>query len=307
MSKTKRYYLYHIPGLKIGVTSNIQKRVIDQQGYKAGEYEILASSDDKDLISEMEFNHQRRFGYETDRQSYSQVTREKQPYAGDKPNVTNQTVTFPCPVVKLENWITHRLPLSIKLPDGNVAIVTKQNVDEFMKAVDTSQWRNERCYIYNKKLIDICKPEDIGGSNDYKSLEVNEPAYAYDYQTKALAKPVGTIVTLTSGATDPVYDIQNHRFDLIREWAEKRGIFDKGDAKTQYVKLMEEAGEVARAILKNDTPEIKDGIGDMVVVLTNLAHLSGLTIEECIESAYDVISKRQGSMVNGSFVKNETL
>ncbi len=130
MSKTKRYYLYHIPGLKIGVTSNIQKRVIDQQGYKAGEYEILASSDDKDVISEMEFNHQRSFGYETDRQSYSQVTREKQPYAGDKPNVTNQTVTFPCPVVKLENWIIDRLPLSIELPDESIATVTKQNVDD---------------------------------------------------------------------------------------------------------------------------------------------------------------------------------
>jgi len=289
MSKTKRYYLYHIPGLKIGVTSNIQKRIIDQQGYREGEYEILASSEDKDVISEMEFNHQRSFGYETDRQSYSQVTREKQPYAGDKPNVTNQTVTFPCPVVKLENWISPRLPLSIELPDGNVAIVTKQNVDEFMKVVDTSQWRNERCFIYNKKLIDICKQEDVGGSNDYKSLEVNEPAYAYDYQAKATASCETCI------------------FPKIREWAKKRGIFDEGDAKTQYVKLMEEAGEVARAILKNDTPEIKDGIGDMVVVLTNLAHLSGLTIEECIESAYDVISKREGNMINGSFVKNETL
>ena len=52
------------------------------------------------------------------------------------------------------------------------------------------------------------------------------------------------------------------------------------------------------------TEEIKDGIGDMVVVLTNLAELSGLTIEECIESAYEVISKRQGKMINGTFVKN---
>ena len=94
-------------------------------------------------------------------------------------------------------------------------------------------------------------------------------------------------------------------FDLIREWAEKRGIYESGDAKTQYVKLMEEAGEVGRAILKDDTEEIKDGIGDMVVVLTNLAELSGLTIEECIESAYEVISKRQGKMVNGTFVKNK--
>ena len=67
---------------------------------------------------------------------------------------------------------------------------------------------------------------------------------------------------------------------------------------------MEEAGEVGRAILKNDLPEIKDGIGDMVVVLTNLAELSGLTIEECIESAYDTIAKRKGKMINGTFVKN---
>tara|TARA_B100000780_G_scaffold23866_1_gene15191 strand:- start:1567 stop:2457 length:891 start_codon:yes stop_codon:yes gene_type:complete len=296
MSKAKRYYLYHIPGLKIGVTSNIQKRVIDQQGYKAGEYEILASSDDKDVISEMEFNHQRSFGYETDRQSYSQVTREKQPYAGDKPNVTNQTVTFPCPVVKLENWIIGRLPLSIKLPDESIATVTKQNVDEFMKAVDTSQWRNERCYIYNKKLIDICKQEDAGGSNDYKILKVNELINVAPAETKY--KYIS--------ATPPQIPNENV-FDSIRMWAKQRGIFDKGDVKTQYVKLMEEAGEVAKALLNNDKAEIKDGIGDMVVVLTNLAHLAGFTIEECIDEAYDVINKRQGNMINGSFVKNETL
>ena len=79
---------------------------------------------------------------------------------------------------------------------------------------------------------------------------------------------------------------------------------DKGDQKTQYVKLMEEAGEVGRAILKDDTLEIQDGIGDMVVVLTNLAELSGLTIEECIDSAYDTIANRKGKMINGTFVKN---
>ena len=67
---------------------------------------------------------------------------------------------------------------------------------------------------------------------------------------------------------------------------------------------MEEAGEVGRAILKQDDAEIKDGIGDMVVVLTNLAELCGLTIEECVESAYDVISKRTGKMENGTFVKD---
>ena len=95
-----------------------------------------------------------------------------------------------------------------------------------------------------------------------------------------------------------------NNFDNIREWAKERGIFDKGDSKTQYVKLQEEAGELAKALLKNDRPEIIDAIGDIVVVLTNLAHLEGLKIEDCIQTAYNVIAKRQGKMVNGTFVKN---
>jgi NTP pyrophosphatase (non-canonical NTP hydrolase) len=93
-------------------------------------------------------------------------------------------------------------------------------------------------------------------------------------------------------------------FDLIRQWAEDKGIYKSGDAKTQYVKLMEEAGELAQAILKNDEPEVIDAIGDMVVVLTNLAKLKGHNIEDCIKSAYDVIKLRQGKMINGTFVKN---
>ena len=58
-------------------------------------------------------------------------------------------------------------------------------------------------------------------------------------------------------------------------------------------------------MLKDDKPEVIDAIGDMVVVLTNLAHLQGVTIEDCINSAYKVISKRTGKMINGTFVKDE--
>ena len=68
---------------------------------------------------------------------------------------------------------------------------------------------------------------------------------------------------------------------------------------------MEEAGELGRAILKDDQPEFVDAIGDMVVVLTNLAELGNTSIEACVDSAYDVISKRTGKMVNGTFVKDD--
>jgi NTP pyrophosphatase (non-canonical NTP hydrolase) len=94
-----------------------------------------------------------------------------------------------------------------------------------------------------------------------------------------------------------------NEFQPIRDWAQDKGIYDKGDAKTQYIKLMEEAGELAKAILKEDEEEFVDAIGDCVVVLTNLAKLKGYNIEDCINSAYEVIAKRRGVMQNGTFVK----
>lgn len=104
-------------------------------------------------------------------------------------------------------------------------------------------------------------------------------------------------------------------FQPIRDWATEKGIAEGGDLKTQTVKLMEEAGELAKAVLTNNTPEIIDAIGDCVVVLTNLAMLANrdlagdelfpvISIEECINSAYNVIAKRTGKMVDGSFVKD---
>ena len=102
---------------------------------------------------------------------------------------------------------------------------------------------------------------------------------------------------------EPVNKEVTNVYDLIRQWADERGIYRNGDAKTQFIKLQEETGELARAILKNNREELIDAIGDAVVVLTNLAALEGLKIEDCVTSAYDVIKSRQGSMVNGTFVK----
>jgi NTP pyrophosphatase (non-canonical NTP hydrolase) len=96
-----------------------------------------------------------------------------------------------------------------------------------------------------------------------------------------------------------------NEFQSIRDWAKEKGILDNGDPKTQCIKLFEEAGELSKSILKNDEEEFIDAIGDCVVVLTNLAALKGYNIEDCINSAYNIIAKRNGSMINGTFVKNE--
>lgn len=102
-----------------------------------------------------------------------------------------------------------------------------------------------------------------------------------------------------------IEESQRIPFAAIRMWAHQRGIYDKGDPKTQTLKLQEEVGELAKAILKNDASETIDAIGDCVVVLTNLAHLCGLSIEDCINSAYEEIKNRKGTMENGTFVKEQ--
>jgi hypothetical protein len=67
------YYLYHIPGKKIGVTRNLNKRVTEQQGYAPDEYEVLLTSDDIDYISNMEIELQKSYGYTVDRQTYKNL------------------------------------------------------------------------------------------------------------------------------------------------------------------------------------------------------------------------------------------
>ena len=96
-----------------------------------------------------------------------------------------------------------------------------------------------------------------------------------------------------------------NEFEPIRIWATEKGILSKGDIKTQYVKFQEDAGELAKAIINNDEAEIIDAVGDCIVVLTSIARFNGTDIEECINRAYNVIAKRKGSMVNGSFIKQK--
>jgi NTP pyrophosphatase (non-canonical NTP hydrolase) len=250
------YYLYHIPGKKIGVTRNLNHRVTLMQGYKETEYEVLEQSDDIDYISDREIELQKSYGYKVDLKKYKNLNFNKM-----KINATEQTSTFPCPVNKLKGQLMDNIGLKWQTEFGQFEI-TEKNIPWIMQNAKTSMFNNDRSYIYNKAFYE---------------------AYFNTDHT-----PVKT----------------DERFDLIRDWAATRGLYQQGNPHTQYVKLQEEAGELAKALLKNDQPEVVDAIGDMVVVLTNLAHLQGYDIEYCIDEAYKVIATRTGKMINGTFVKD---
>lgn len=92
---------------------------------------------------------------------------------------------------------------------------------------------------------------------------------------------------------------------LIEQWAEDKGILAKATPIKQALKTQEELTELCNAILDNDKHEIIDAIGDIVVTLIIQAKMQSVTIEECLNAAYDVISKRTGKMVNGQFLKDK--
>jgi len=272
------YCIYHIPGKKIGVTNDIQNRVVQQQGYSEDEFDILEMSEDISYISNREIELQKLFGYRVDQKLYKDLKPKNKELNHMKINITEQTTTFPCPVNKLKGRLMDELGMSWDTEHGRCCI-DPDSIRWIMSNVKPSMYNIERCYVYNKAFARYFDNNDCCRTN-----------------TGALNMSGHGGLNLNVGSLN--------RFDLIRTWADERGLYDKGDTKTQYLKLMEEAGELGRAILKNDQPEVVDAIGDMVVVLTNLSELAGYKIEHCIDQAYNVISKRTGKMVNGTFVKD---
>ena len=248
------YYIYHIPGKKIGVTRDLNNRVTLVQGYKPKEYEVLDSSSDINYISTREIELQKFYGYKVDRTLYKNLVNKM------KINATEQTSTFPYPKKQLAKELKKNLGFKWETALGSFE-VSKETIEWIKANSHVSMYDKNRSYIYNKAYY-----EAFLADSTYEKISL---------------------------------------FELIREWANERDLIKKGDSKTQLIKLYEETGELSQSLLKNDKDGIIDAIGDSVVVLTNLAELNGVSIETCIQSAYDEISSRTGRMVNGTFVKDE--
>jgi len=291
------YYIYHIPGKKIGVTRDLNKRVTEQQGYESHEYEILEETKDIEHASYVERMLQDSYGYRVDETPYNEL---KFNNTNMNINITEQTTTFPCPVSKLKGQLMDNIGMKWDTEHGN-CIITTESIRWIIKNVQTSKYNTERCYVYNKAFARWFDNNDAYESHDKLGGNMEDVHMQDQYNGKCRTgalSPTGVRQEKCSNC-----NCTSH-FDLIRTWANDRGLYDGGDPKTQALKLVEEVGETCRAILKEDAPEMIDGIGDCVVVLTNLAELIGTPIEECIAKAYDEIKDRKGKMNNGTFKKD---
>tara|TARA_R110000765_G_scaffold5492_4_gene17234 strand:+ start:5843 stop:6145 length:303 start_codon:yes stop_codon:yes gene_type:complete len=90
----------------------------------------------------------------------------------------------------------------------------------------------------------------------------------------------------------------------VQDWAEEKGILNTGTPIKQALKTQEEVTELCNAIIDNDKEEIKDALGYILVTIIIQASMQNLELEDCLESAYNIIKKRNGKMVNGQFVKD---
>ena len=296
------YYLYHIPGKKIGVTRDLNNRVTKQQGYFPDEYEVLDHSTDIDYISKREIELQQSYGYKIDRVEYKNLGKKM------KINATEMTSTFPYPLNKLKGNLMDNMGKTWETVHGKFKL-DRDTINWIVDNAQTSMYDAKRSYIYNKAFFEKFVNKNLKQAK-VNAKEAADKALEHIEAMKAElishSKAIGSngkVLTPSEIYQNLEVEKSQDRFQKIRDWADERGLYDKGDTKTQFCKLMEEAGELGRAVLKDNQVEFVDAIGDMVVVLPNMAMLGGTSIETCIDAAYDEIKNRKGKMVNGTFVK----
>ena len=90
---------------------------------------------------------------------------------------------------------------------------------------------------------------------------------------------------------------------LIEQWHEDRNLIAGSTDKDQVLKLVQALGELSDSVCKEK--DMRDDLGDMLVVMINIMKRNNITIEECLQKAYDDIKDRKGRMVDGIFVKEE--
>jgi hypothetical protein len=85
---------------------------------------------------------------------------------------------------------------------------------------------------------------------------------------------------------------QKH-FENYYGWAEVKGLIKKENQDSQYLKTVEEIGELSVSIQKKKTQDTIDAIGDITVCLSILSYQKGLTPEKLM----NLVSKMREQVV----------
>ena len=144
---TGKYKVYHILGKKIGCTKNIEKRVVQEQGFKSGEYEILFETDDIKEAAAAERQLQKDLGYKVDIKPYDKLF--KKPMS-KKVNVTDQTTTFAVSKDDIDGAFLGELEW--ETPYGNIKIDSTDKIEWILSNIKESMFNKSRSFVYNKAM-----------------------------------------------------------------------------------------------------------------------------------------------------------
>mgnify|MGYP001176819916 CR=1 FL=1 len=104
--------------------------------------------------------------------------------------------------------------------------------------------------------------------------------------------------------TAPVLQPMEHLIGLVSQWHRDRNLIKGSTDKDQVLKLIQELGELSDSVCKGK--DIKDDIGDMLVIMINIVERNKITLDMCLAEAYIDIKDRKGKMVGGVFIKTGT-
>lgn len=280
------YYIYHLPGLKVGATNSLEYRVEEGQGFKKGEYEVLHTINNIFIASFEEMREQKQRGYTVEAQPYYKLFNNAKLM---RTFTTDLTTGFYCKKrSELKALINGEVTL--KTIYGELAFDTDDKIQWLLDNVKESFKHKTNngiapFYINNKLAFEFIK--DIKGR---VYVDATNKAVPPNETHKADACPYPEDVS----------------FDAIRKWAHDKKLYGhKNSSLTgQTLKVQEEMGELSHAVLKSKPEEIKDAIGDILVVLTSLSEINGHSIEDAMAHAWAQIRTRDGeSTKSGDFLK----
>ena len=89
----------------------------------------------------------------------------------------------------------------------------------------------------------------------------------------------------------------------VEFWFKRTGLADITDSRGQFLKLMEETGEMAGAYARSDREKFIDGAGDSLVVIIGILLQQKSSFEEALSYVLEIIKNRKLVVVDGVAIK----
>lgn len=161
--------------------------------------------------------------------------------------------------------------------------------------------------IETKRIYEITRDKFHGvfSNREYDILcEFREEPYAViEYDNKLIKVELYQVEFIEE---EQMTNTLDQLVEQVQQWSIDKDLH-KGNPDRQALKFYEEAGEVASALSRGQMDALKDGIGDTVVTLIILAQQHDMTLQECLQYAYDEIKGRKGKTINDTFIKEADL